>query len=216
MTDNVTNITSAEGLTARDLLLFRGDRCLLDGVSLTLRAGEGLVLRGPNGTGKTTLLRVLCGLTQAEEGEVMWNGAALHRVADEWHLALGWAGHLTGFKSDLTVRENLAFAAGLKGNAPAALPTELALDNCLDLPVRALSAGQKRRIGLAAIVTGKARVWLLDEPYTHLDQQGQSYLNDCIRHHLDAGGSALIASHGEAHSPLGLPEVTLSGGKLSS
>jgi len=206
---------SNNALSACDLLLFRGERCLLDGVSLSVAPGEGIALRGPNGTGKTTLLRVLCGLSDAEEGDVFWQGKSIRSQRIEWQQVLGWSGHLSGFKADLTVRENLNFHAALYGYSPQKLPAELELSACEDLPVRALSAGQKRRTALASVILGNAGVWMLDEPYTNLDIQGVDYLNNVFRKHLENNGILIIASHGEAHAGVGLRELTLSKGQLS-
>lgn len=203
------------GLNAEHLLLFRGERCLLDDVSLSVAPGEGIVLKGPNGTGKTTLLRVLCGLSEAEEGVVCWNGTDIRRQRQQWHKSLGWSGHLTGFKGDLTVTENLTFIAGLHGTTFGDVPAALELEQCLDLPVRALSAGQKRRAALAGVLLAKPAVWLLDEPYTNLDAQGQQFLNEQFRHHLTAGGMLVMATHGGVHEPVGLSSRMLEGGRLS-
>jgi len=202
-------------LSARDLLLFRGERCLLDGVSFSIGTGEGIALRGPNGTGKTTLLRVLCGLTEAEEGAVYWQGTDIRRQRQLWQAALGWSGHLNGFKADLTVDENLAFYSSLYGQPDYALPPELGLGDCISLPVRALSAGQKRRTSLAAVILGNSPVWILDEPYTNLDVQGIDFLNQCLSRHINGGGALIIASHGNAHADLGIKELTLEQGQLS-
>jgi heme exporter protein A len=202
------------GLSAQGILLYRGERCLLNQVSLSLSPGEGMLLRGANGTGKTTLLRVLCGLTLPEEGEVRWEGADIRRQRDTWQRTLAWSGHKAGLKSELTVLENLQFSAGLGGSQLPDIPAELGLTDCLNLPARVLSAGQQRRSSLARVLLGTARVWILDEPYTNLDAQGQSYLSDCLSRHLSHGGLAIIASHGEAHSQLGWQQRTLQTGVL--
>ncbi len=210
----MNDVSNKNGLSAEQLLLFRGERCLLNDISLTVAPGEGIALRGPNGTGKTTLLRVLCGLTLPEEGEVCWNGTPIAAQREDWHQLLGWSGHKAGLKSELTVRENLAFSASLRGHSLTEVPEELGLGGCLELPARVLSAGQQRRSSLARVLLSKALVWILDEPYTNLDAQGQDYLNACLDAHLAAGGIAVIASHGDAHAGLGLRELTLKGGQL--
>jgi heme exporter protein A len=203
------------GLSAEGLLLFRGERCLLSNVAVRVQPGEGLVLRGANGTGKTTLLRVLCGLTQAEEGQVCWNAIPINRQRESWNQAIGWSGHQAGLKSELTVRENLQFSAELAGRKLGDVPDELGLTECLGLPARVLSAGQQRRSSLARVLLSNALIWFLDEPYTNLDTQGQTYLNTCIDSHLASGGLTVIASHGEAHSGLGMTELVLERGRAS-
>jgi len=202
------------GLSANGLLLFRGDRCLLNEVSLRVSPGAGMVLRGPNGSGKTTLLRLLCGLTLPEEGEVCWDGSDIRLQRDNWQRTLAWAGHKAGLKSELTVHENLAYSAALGGYALPDIPAELGLGDCLHLPARVLSAGQQRRSSLARVLLSKAPVWILDEPYTNLDTQGQDYLNSCLSRHLRDGGLAIVASHGDAHAGLSLQECTLNRGQL--
>jgi heme exporter protein A len=210
----MSSTDTSKGLSAHGLLLFRGDRCLLNEVSLQVSPGQGMVLRGPNGAGKTTLLRLLCGLTLPEEGQVCWEGIDISRQRDTWQRTLAWSGHKAGLKSELSVLENLQFSAALGGYTLPDIPTQLALDDCLHLPARVLSAGQQRRSSLARVLLSKSSVWILDEPYTNLDTQGQEYLNNCLGRHLGNGGLAIIASHGEAHAGLGLQQCTLSGGRL--
>jgi heme exporter protein A len=179
--------------------VFRGDRHVLQGVSLQLAAGELIHVRGPNGTGKTTLLRVASGLLRPEQGRVQWGGRPIAEVRAEFHAALAYASHEPALKSDLTSLENLRFSVGLK--LPVA-DTQLraALERagvagCAELPARVLSAGQRRRVAMARVIAMRASLWLLDEPFTNLDAVGVQLLTQILDEHLLAGGSALVVAH---------------------
>ena len=185
-------------LDAIDLTLWRGDLCLFDRLSFSLESGQGMILRGPNGCGKTTLLRVLCGLTRPETGQVQWCGRPCDEQRAEFGRALAYCGHATGLKADLTVRQNLEFAARLAGldEAPWQQPlTRLQMEACVDLPVRYLSAGQQRRAALARVLMSPVPLWILDEPFANLDTAGRDYLEQRLNEHLDGGGLAVIAAH---------------------
>ncbi|MHA7874688.1 heme ABC exporter ATP-binding protein CcmA [Roseivivax sp.] len=179
-------------LTVSDLSVARGGLPVLDGVSFALGPGEALVLRGPNGSGKTTLLRTLAGLQPPLSGTV------------EGGEALAYAGHLDGLKSALSVTENLRFWARVFGTGeigPALAAFDLA--GLEDRLAGNLSAGQKRRLGLARLlVTGRA-VWALDEPTVSLDAGAVALFAGAVRRHLEGGGAAVIATHID----LGLPEA---------
>lgn len=172
-------------LEARDLTVSRGGVPVLEGLSFTLNPGQVLVLRGPNGSGKTTLLRTLAGLQPPMAGAVS--------LPPE---AIAYGAHADGLKATLTVAENLRFWAAVHGTHEI----ETAIDrfNLQALRNRAaqnLSAGQKRRLGLARLlVTGRA-IWLLDEPTVSLDQASVGLFADAVRAHVGAGGAALIATH---------------------
>lgn len=193
-------------LEARDLTVWKGDHCLFDGLGFRVAPGHALVLRGANGAGKTTLLRVLCGLTQPEAGVVLWDGRE-HR--DGLRGLACWGGHQPAMSLDLTVARNLAFYARLPGNdtdweTPA---RDLGLGRCLDLEVRHLSAGQRRRAGLARVLLGRQPAWLLDEPLTNLDGAGRDLVRARIESHLAGGGLAVIASHDELRLGDGLADT---------
>jgi heme exporter protein A len=179
--------------------VFRGDRHVLQGVSLKLEAGEIVHVRGPNGTGKTTLLRVASGLLRPEQGSVRWGGRAIGEVRAEYQAALAYASHEPALKSDLTGLENLRFTVGLKRSvADAELREALeqaGVAGCADLPVRVLSAGQRRRVTMARILAMRAALWLLDEPFTNLDTVGGQLLTQMLDEHLRQGGSALVVAH---------------------
>ena len=186
-------------LEARAINAWRGDRHILRDVSFGVRPGEFLKITGPNGVGKTTLLRVVCGLLPAESGTVVWRGKELHHASEEFHTDMAYLGHLNSLKADLTARENLQFLAGLR---QALEPSDIdaALDRVGilsrgDLPARSLSAGQKRRLALARLLLSGAVLWILDEPVTNLDTAGYGLVEQLVREHVQAGGLALAAAH---------------------
>ncbi len=188
----------AEGVAALSvtgLACARGGVPVLEGVSFRLMPGQALILRGPNGAGKTTLLRVLAGLQAPEAG--------LIEAAEE---SLAYAGHADGIKAQLTVAENLAFWAAIyrRSGITGALEA-MALGPLVGRLARELSAGQKRRLGLARLMVTGRPVWLLDEPTVSLDAASVALFAAMVRGHLAAGGSAVIATHVD----LGLPEAAM-------
>jgi heme exporter protein A len=194
-------------LEARAINAWRGDRHILRDVTFSVRSGEFLKITGPNGVGKTTLLRVVCGLLPAESGSIDWCGKPVEGARDEFHAQLGYLGHPNSLKSDLTARENLRFLAGLRQELTDR-DVDAALDRCGilsrgDLPARSLSAGQKRRLALARLLLAEAALWVLDEPVTNLDTAGISLVEELIQEHVQHGGLALAAAHQRLldHSP---------------
>jgi len=186
-------------LEAREINCWRGDRHILRDVSFSVRAGEFLKITGPNGVGKTTLLRVVCGLLPAESGTVHWRGEVVRSSNDQYHVEMAYLGHLNSLKADLTARENLRFLAGLReALTPADIDAALDRVGILsrgDLPARSLSAGQKRRLALARLLLAGASLWVLDEPVTNLDTAGFQLVEQLIREHVERGGMALAAAH---------------------
>src|SRR6202030_3188550 len=191
--------TAADGLSVDQVHVWRGDRHVLKGVSLTLRPRQLLHISGPNGTGKTTLLRVVCGLLRPEQGLVSWLGTSISSVRTEYQAALAYASHEPALKGDLTALENLRFAVGLKRRVTAgelrASLERTGVAACADLPARVLSAGQRRRVAMARVIAMQASLWLLDEPFTNLDAAGSEVLASLLQSHVDAGGSALVVAH---------------------
>jgi heme exporter protein A len=172
---------------------------VLRGVSLDIAPGEVVHVAGPNGTGKTTLLRVLAGLLPAEEGTVGWRGQSIRRVRDEYDAELAYLGHENALKGDLTAFENLHYSVGIRRVLPApeveATLDRLGILRCRDLPARVLSAGQRRRLAMSRILLLGAVLWVLDEPFTNLDVAGVRLFSALIGEHVRTGGSVVLAAH---------------------
>ena len=184
-------------LTVTDLTIARGGLPVLEGLNFVLDPGQALVVRGPNGIGKTTLLRTLAGLQPAIRGRIDGaNDGASDGASDGAGDAIAYAGHADGIKSMLTVRENLNFWARVFGRDEIALALRAYdLTDLSDRMAGTLSAGQKRRLGLSRLlVTGRA-IWVLDEPTVSLDTNAVAMFASAVRGHLDEGGSAIIATH---------------------
>ena len=206
------NIAPA-GLEFEKVHVWRGDRHVLQGVSAHIRPREVLHISGPNGTGKTTLLRVVCGLLRPEQGSVSWLGRSITTYRTEYQAALAYASHEPALKSDLTALENLRFAVGLKRRIAAdellAALHRTGVGACADLPARVLSAGQRRRVAMARVLAMNAPVWLLDEPYTNLDASGADLLSGLLQAHVEAGGLALVVAHHELKLPCAIRRLEL-------
>jgi heme exporter protein A len=191
--------TAPDGLCVEKVHVWRGDRHVLKGVSLDVRPGELMHVSGPNGTGKTTLLRVVSGLLRPENGSVAWQGRSIAASAAEYQSVLAYASHEPALKSDLTALENLRFTVGLKRRVTSAeLRSSLertGVAGCADLPARVLSAGQRRRVAMARVLAFRAALWLLDEPFTNLDASGSSLLSALLAEHVKEGGVALVVAH---------------------
>lgn len=191
-------------LDAIKLTCTRDERTLFNALSFSVSAGEMVQVAGQNGAGKTSLLRILAGLSQAEEGEVRWQGQILQRSRDVYHHDLLWLGHQPGIKSALTAFENLSF---FHGDCSAAQRwqalAEAGLVGFEDMPVSQLSAGQQRRVALARLWLSKAKLWILDEPFTAIDVAGIEKLTQQMVRHTGEGGMVILTTH----QPLALPSM---------
>jgi heme exporter protein A len=188
-------LTTPLRLTASNLAAARGGFRLFEGLSFALSGGEALAVTGPNGVGKTTLLRLIAGFIAPEEGSLALEGAGPDAALPE---SLHFLGHRDGLKGALTVRENLGFAMSLGGEAGepiAAIADRLNLKRLLDLPTSVLSAGQRRRAAFARLLAVQRRIWLLDEPTAALDAASSELVAGLIRDHLAGGGLAIAATH---------------------
>jgi heme exporter protein A len=191
----------APALELRGLACSRGSRRLFSGVDLALAGGELLRVLGANGAGKTSLLRILCGLTAPSEGEVFWQGRSLSEQRDEFHRDLIYLGHAAALKDDLTALENLIAASIMSGHRlerPLAMKALAAagLRTREHLPARSLSQGQRRRVNLARLVQGHpAQLWVLDEPFNALDTAASEWLAGLVATHLSLGGIVVLTSH---------------------
>ena len=193
-------------LEAIDLAARRGYTRLFSSLSFNVEPGCALFITGANGTGKTTLLRILAGLGAPFAGTVRWRGVDVAPFAQSLREDVVYGGHLPALKDELSAEENLATLVALMGETvvPANLRDALAsvsLDRQAGLPARALSQGQRRRLGLARLTLTHRPLWLLDEPATALDTAGIALLKRLLTGHLERGGCALVATH----QPLELP-----------
>ena len=189
-------------LEVRGLECVRGDHRLFTDLSFSLQGGELLRLRGSNGSGKTSLLRILCGLLEPAEGEVLWKGGNILAQRDEFNAELLYLGHLNGIKAELTGFENLRISNTLRGEMPTddqvydALG-KIGLGGREDLPTQVLSQGQKRRVALARLLLSREALWVLDEPFTALDVKAVEQLARLIEGHLQKGGMVVYTTHQE-------------------
>jgi heme exporter protein A len=200
---HVTGHHSQCTLRARELACARGDHNLFEGVQFEFSNGGLLRVAGGNGTGKTTLLRTVCGLLHPADGGVEWNGEAIEALGEEYHRALAYVGHSNGVKDELSVLENLRFAAKLAGLeadelAMAGALHDFSIAALSSVQCRILSQGQKRRAALARLRLSRARpLWVLDEPFVALDAAGIGIVRGLIEEHLSEGGLVILTTHQE-------------------
>jgi heme exporter protein A len=200
---NPSNLSlNQTSLRAEALTCIRGERTLFTGLDLQVSAGEWLHVRGENGIGKTSLLRLLSGLTKPVTGEIFWNEQSIFADPSEYHRNLLFLGHRDSLKEDLTALENLSIATALDSVTVSKDEILLALHRFglrgrEDLPIHCLSAGQKRRVLLARLLLRQAKLWILDEPFNALDVRAVEMLSELILEHIASGGMAIMTSHQE-------------------
>lgn len=188
-------------LEAVDLACARGERELFSGLNLTVTPGLLLAIVGENGSGKSSLLRMLCGLLPREQGVIRWNGTEITELNGEYTQHVTYLGHLNGTKEDLTPVENLQISARLAGDKVTVGSAQEALQavglgrRAHRLPTRVLSQGQKRRVALARLWLSSRTLWILDEPFAALDESGTTLLTQQFTRHLGRGGMAIVATH---------------------
>jgi len=183
-----------------NLTCVRGTRRLFKELSFSAESGELVELRGPNGSGKTSLLRILCGLAMPAAGEVRWNGTAIRSLGEEYYGAVAYLGHQNAVKDELTAIENLRISSAVCGYAldkkeAQEILKRVGLTQQQNLPARVLSAGQRRRLAMTRLLTSKARLWILDEVLTSLDDTAMNLSREFINEHLKQDGIAIVATH---------------------
>lgn len=197
-------MSSSVLLQTRDLSCMRNDRLLFEHLDIGLEAGQMLVVEGPNGCGKTSLLRILTGLRLADGGEVLWRGEPIDRLAGDYFEQVNYVGHHDGVKHELSCLENLRLARAM------GVPSQLDLDDVLDrvnlyaygeTEAGSLSAGQKRRLALARLIATDAMLWILDEPFTSLDKASMALFSGMFEQHLLQRGVIVMTSHHDISLP---------------
>jgi heme exporter protein A len=198
----VTQTDSTPTLEACELACIRDDRTLFSDLAFRLEAGQALILEGRNGSGKTSLLRILCGIRLPDGGSINWCGTDIGTLGADYHEHTAYVGHRDGIKLDLTPMENLAMARAL------GKPNDVTLEEALykvdlygfeDVLTRNLSAGQKRRLALARLLITDTVLWILDEPFTSLDVHGIKVIEELLEHHTGHGGMLAVTSHHEVN-----------------
>jgi heme exporter protein A len=203
-------------LEVSNLACSRGDHRLFSGLSFALHPGQIMQVQGANGSGKTSLLRTLCGFMMPDEGDIAWRGNNIRDLDDDYHAEMLYLGHLNAIKDELTALENLRISAGLSGveinekEAVAAL-RRMGLRGREMLPVKVLSQGQRRRVALARLLVADARLWILDEPLTALDVGAVTLIQELIAEHLAQQGMIIFTTH----QPLQVAGVEMSSLSLS-
>lgn len=183
-----------------NLTCVRGARRLFKDLNFSAVEGELVELRGPNGSGKTSLLRILCGLATPAAGEVRWNGQSIRKLGEEYFGSVAYLAHQNAVKDELTAIENLRISSAVAGitlsiSEAKQILARVGLSQQQNLPARVLSAGQRRRLGMTRLLTSTAKLWILDEVLTSLDDSAMNLSREFISDHLKRDGIAVVATH---------------------
>lgn len=196
-------------LRGDNLECVRNDMVLFSQLSVSVSNGEVLQIKGPNGCGKTSLLRILCGLAVPNEGTVYWNDRDIREYNGAYVENVSYVGHHNGLKKELTPSENLqvsnALSSACNGNPPEQALKQFGLYGYEDTPVGKLSSGQQRRVALSRLLLTHAHLWILDEPFTSVDDAGRKFIADVLKMHMDNDGMLILVSH----EPVVIPGMTI-------
>ena len=216
MSDKLAANTEPALISASSLTCIREERLLFDQLLVQINAGDIVQIEGPNGSGKTSLLRILAGLSQPYEGDVRYKNQLLDDCREEFHQNLLYLGHLPGVKGEMSAQENLHFNLTLHGSNIDSSEVEdtLSLVNLTgfeDSLASHLSAGQHRRISLARLYKSTADIWILDEPFTAIDKQGVNSLEQLFKAHIKQGGCIILTTHQDllTFAPSQVKKITL-------
>ncbi|MEY8213008.1 MAG: cytochrome c biogenesis heme-transporting ATPase CcmA [Colwellia sp.] len=187
-------------ISTTNLTCIREERLLFDQLELAIFSSDIVQIEGPNGSGKTSLLRILAGLSQPYEGDVLYRGQLIDNCKEEFHQNLLYLGHLSGVKGAMSAQENLRFNLALHGinnsdSETKSILSQVNLTGFEDSLASHLSAGQHRRISLARLYKSTARIWILDEPFTAIDKQGVHALEQLFKAHIAKGGCIILTTH---------------------
>jgi len=191
--------------------LFRDDQLIFSDISFELKSGDHLIIKGNNGSGKTSLIRTLCGLTQLTEGSVLWNYAPIDAISSDYYNHLAYLAHTNGLIPELTLLENLTYSLHKTDlDKDHSVLEGFKLKQSIQSPVATLSNGQSRKVALSFIIMSEKNLWVFDEPYANLDSQSIDYLNQRIAAHLSNNGMVITSTNREEVIPTTNLEITMS------
>ena len=183
-------------LQVESLELYREDHLIFSDISFQIESGDHLVIRGQNGSGKTSLIRTICGLTQADKGKVFWNEASIDQSLFNYYEQLSYLGHKNGLIPELTLDENLNYGLDQTDkDGQDQVINGFRLTDLKQSLIQNLSNGESRKTALSRVVSSKKPLWVLDEPYANLDSDSISYLNNCIGDHINTGGIVITSTN---------------------
>jgi len=191
--------------------LYRDDQLIFSDISFELKGGNHLIIKGNNGSGKTSLIRTLCGLTQLNEGSVLWNHNSIDGISSDYYKHLAYLAHTNGLIPELTLLENLTFSLQMTDlDEDHSVLEGFQLKQSLNSQIATLSNGQSRKTALSFIIMSRKKLWVFDEPYANLDSQSIDYLNQQIAAHLSDNGMVITSTNREEVIPTTNLEITMS------